>query len=197
MHQQRFSIRPATIHAMTDDKTPNSVATDAEPIADACPWTDLDQAGTNLGVDSFITTQMSRVGNALRRTITLPYAEKFGLTVAEWRMLSVLAEAKRLPFADLVVQSATDKSLVSRALRLLEGRGLVQLEAQPGAPRKGLVCHIMPAGIALYEQAMPIARQRQAAMLLVLTPDERTVMYRVLKKLHRHCLQGDDGSLEG
>ncbi len=182
---------------MTAAKTSPPPATDAECTAPTCPWTALDEAGTGLSVDSFITTQMSRVGNALRRTITLPYAEKFGLTVAEWRMLSVLAEARRLPFAELVAQSATDKSLVSRALRLLEARGLVELQAQPGAPRKGLVCHIMPAGITLYEQAMPIARQRQAAMLLVLTPDERTVMYRVLKKLHRHCLQGDDGSLEG
>jgi DNA-binding MarR family transcriptional regulator len=161
-----------------------------------CPWSDLDEIGSGLSVDSFITTQMSRVGNALRRTITLPYAEKFALSLAEWRMLSVLAEAKRLPFADLVAQSATDKSLVSRALRLLETRGLVQLEAQPGAPRKGLVSQITADGLTLYEQAMPIARQRQAAMLRVLTRAEREVMYHALKKLHRHCLQGDDGTLE-
>jgi len=181
---------------MASNKTPAGPRAGAKNATKTCPWSDLDEAGTGLSVDSFITTQMSRVGNALRRSITLPYAEKFGLTVAEWRMLSVLAEAKRLPFAELVAQSATDKSLVSRALRLLESRGLVQLEAQPGAPRKGLVCHIMSDGLALYEQAMPIARQRQAAMLHVLTREERQVMYRVLKKLHRHCLQGDDGTLE-
>lgn len=161
-----------------------------------CPWTDLDEDGTGLGVESFITTQMSRVGNALRRTITLPYADKFGLTVAEWRMLSVLAEARRLPFIELVALSATDKSLVSRALRLLESRELVRLEAQPGAPRKGLVCHITAAGQALYERAMPVARQRQAAMIRVLTREERRVMFRALKKLYRHCLAGDDGTLE-
>ena len=183
---------------MASNPTPSHRArTNVTGTDPSCPWTDLDEAGTGLTVDSFITTQMSRVGNALRRTITLPYAETFGLTVAEWRMLSVAAEAGSLPFAELVAQSATDKSLVSRALRLLEGRGLVRLEGQPGAPRKGLVCHIMPAGLKLYEQAMPIARQRQAAMLHVLTREERAVMYRVLKKLHRHCLQGDDGTLEG
>lgn len=196
MDQQNFLLPRATIAGMPSKKTPFGSPAHTENAAMNCPWTDLDEVGTGLSVDSFITTQMSRVGNALRRSITLPYAEKFGLTVAEWRMLSVLAEAKRLPFAELVAQSATDKSLVSRALRLLESRRLVQLEAQPGAPRKGLVCHILPDGLALYEQAMPIARQRQAAMLHVLTREEREVMYRALKKLHRHCLQGDDGTLE-
>ena len=126
---------------MASNPTPSHRAhTDVTGTDPACPWTELDEAGTGLTVDSFITTQMSRVGNALRRTITLPYAETFGLTVAEWRMLSVVAEAGSLPFAELVAQSATDKSLVSRALRLLEGRGLVRLEGQPGAPRKGCRC---------------------------------------------------------
>lgn len=155
------------------------------------PWTDIDVDGENLNVESFITTQVSRVGNALRRTITLPYAEKFGLTVSEWRMLSVLAEAKRLSFIQLVTQSATDKSLVSRALRRLESRQLVQLKAEPGAPRKGLVCQISPAGLKLYQEVMPLARKRQAAMLLVLTREEREVMHQALQKLHRHCLQND------
>ena len=157
----------------------------------------MDEAGSTLTIESFVTTQMSRVGNALRRAITVPYADQFGVTVAEWRMLSVLAEARELPFPKLVALSATDKSLVSRALRLLEARDLVEIEAEPGAPRKGLMCRITPAGLTMYKQVMPLARQRQAAMLRVLTREERQVMYRALRKLHSHCLQGDDGTLEG
>lgn len=161
------------------------------PSLTSTPWTDIGADGKNLSVESFITTQVSRVGNALRRTITLPYAEKFGLTVAEWRMLSVLAEAKRLPFSQLVTQSATDKSLVSRALRRLESQQLVQLKAQPGAPRKGMICQISPSGLRLYQEVMPLARNRQAAILQILTSHEREVMYQALQKLHRHCLQSD------
>lgn len=43
---------------------------------------------------------------------------------------------------------------------------------------------------------MPLARKRQAAMLRVRTLEERLTMYHVLKKLHAHCLQEDDGTLE-
>ena len=163
------------------------------PITDAlpderCPWAELDEAGNGLTVDNFLTTLMSQTGNALRRTITLPYAEEFGLTVSEWRLLSLLAHAKRLPFAELVLQSTSDKALVSRTLRLLEGRGLVEIQAEGATPRKRLTCLITPAGEALHDQVMPIARQRQAAMIRLLTPEERRVMYRSLRKLHRYCV---------
>ncbi|MGH6626535.1 MAG: MarR family winged helix-turn-helix transcriptional regulator [Burkholderiaceae bacterium] len=166
-----------------------------EKTADAtavqpCPWADLNEAGDGLTVDNFLTTLMSHVGNALRRTVTLPYAEQHGMTVAEWRMLSVLAQAHTLPFSELVVLSSTDKALVSRTLRLLEERGLVELHSEGNTPRKKLICIISPAGQALHDQVIPIARQRQAAMLRVLSPEERRVMHRSLKKLQQACIAG-------
>ena len=87
----------------------------------------------------------------MRRSITLPYAQEFGLTVPEWRLLSLLAHAKSLPFAELVVQSTSDKALVSRTLRLLEKRGFVELRAEGNTPRKALTCSITPAGDAQTE----------------------------------------------
>lgn len=75
------------------------------------PWSHLNAQGDGLTVDDFITTLMSQVGNALRRTITVPYAEKHDLTVSEWRLLALIAHAGRLAFSDLVIQSTSDKSL--------------------------------------------------------------------------------------
>lgn len=71
----------------------------ASSAAAADPWSDLDEEGTGLTVDAFLTTLMSQVGNALRRTITVPYADGAGLTVSEWRLLSLIAHAGELPFS--------------------------------------------------------------------------------------------------
>jgi len=155
------------------------------------PWTDLDEHGSHLTVDAFITTLMSQVGNALRRTITVPYAEQFGLTVSQWRLLSLLAHAGRLAFSDLVVQSTSDKALVSRTLKLLENRGLVELQAEGSTPRKKVFCAITPAGQALHRDAIPVARARQAAAIRVLPPEERDAMYRALMRLRDHCRQAE------
>lgn len=155
--------------------------------AQTTPWTDLDAAGTGLTVDAFITTMMSQVGNALRRIVTLPYADQFGLSVSEWRVLSLVAHAETLAFSDLVQQSTSDKALVSRTLKLLENRGLVELRAEGNTPRKKVFCSITEAGRALHAEAIPIARQRQATALRVLDSQERDALYRALIKLREYC----------
>lgn len=153
------------------------------------PWTHLNESGDGLTVDHFITTLMSQVGNALRRTVTVPYAEQFGLTVSEWRVLSLIAHAGRLAFSDLVVQSTSDKALVSRTLKLLEARGLVLLQAEGNTPRKKIYCQISPSGAELHAQAIPLARARQAAAIRSLAPQERDALFRALMKLQAHTQQ--------
>lgn len=154
------------------------------------PWTRLDEQGTGLTVDDFLTTMLSQLVNALRRTVTQPYAERFDLTVPEWRLLALLAHAGELAFADLVVQSTSDKALVSRTLRLLEQRGLVRLSNAGNSPRKKLFCNITSAGMALHDQVIPLARRHQAAVLRLLDTGEREALYRALRKLHAQCVMG-------
>lgn len=156
-------------------------------LEDADPWSALGEDGSGLTVDHFLTTVLSQAVLALRRSITLPYAQQFGLTVPEWRLLSLLAHAKRLPFAELVVQSTSDKALVSRTLRLLEKRGLVELRADGNTPRKRLTCLITPAGDVLHEQVIPLARRSQAEAIHVMTPEERVVVFRALKRVHQRA----------
>jgi DNA-binding MarR family transcriptional regulator len=159
----------------------------------SCPWDELDESGSTLTVNDFLTTMVIQAGNALRRTITVAYAEQFGLSVSEWRILSVLAQAGQLPFTELVIQSATDKAQVSRTLRLLESRGLVEIRGTASAAGKKLSCLITPQGEGLYAQVMPIARRRQADLIRRLSPEERGAMYRALRKLRQLCeAPGDD-----
>ena len=149
------------------------------------PWTALEEGGARLAFDDFLTTMMSHATNALRRALTAPYAEQAGVTVSEWRMLVVLAEARQLPFMELVARSGADKAQVSRTLRLLERRGLLSLQAEQQGSRKWQTCHISPHGEELYERVIPLARRRQVAVLRQLDEDDRAVLYRALKALRR------------
>ncbi len=177
----------------TDDSTmtrkPIPATANAHQLPDADPWSHLSEAGDGLTVDHFLTTFMSQVVVALRRSITLPYAEKFGLTVPEWRLLSLLAHAKSLPFAELVLQSTSDKALVSRTVRLLEKRGFVVIDTEGNTPRKRLICSISPQGEALHDKVIPLARRSQAEVIRVMTPEERRVVFHALKRVQQSCLQ--------
>jgi DNA-binding MarR family transcriptional regulator len=183
-----------------DEPLPNPTALPPEAAAaeDAAnPWADLAPDGAGLAVHDFLTTMFSHTSNGLRRAITLPYADRFKLTVSEWRILSVLAHAGSLPFAELVELAAADKAQVSRALRLLGDRGLVEMQTPGPRGRKGLICLMTEAGQALYGEIMPLARRSQAQMILTLSRDERRVLYTVLGKLRRQCAAApDDGSID-
>ena len=158
------------------------------PKNDRTPWTELDESGEGLTVDAFITTLMSQIGNALRRTITVPYAEQFGLTVSEWRLLSLIAHAGRIAFSDLVLQSTSDKALVSRGLKRLEARGLVLLQGEGNTPRKKIYCQVTPEGEALHTEAIPIARAAQATAICAIAPEDRDAVFRGLTALRDYCV---------
>ena len=156
--------------------------------APPCPWDGLTPEGTGLDVHDFLTTLFSHTSNGLRRAITLPYAERFDLSVSEWRLLSVLAHAGSLPFPDLVAESAADKALVSRTLQLLAKRGLVKVLTPP-VGRKGMVVSMTDEGQLLYEKVMPMAQRSQAAMILTLSAHERRTLYEVLRRLRAQCAE--------
>jgi DNA-binding MarR family transcriptional regulator len=161
------------------------------PTAADGPWPELDEAGSGLSVDDFLTTVVSRAANALRRTITTRYADGSGLTISEWRMLSVLAHARHMSFSELVVAAVADKAQVSRAVRLMQDRGLVEVEKTGSNPRWQQVdCRVTPAGMALYRKVLPAARRAQAEMIRKLPSGDRAALYRSLKLLHDLCQDG-------
>lgn len=159
--------------------TPES-APDSDMI---CPWSTLAPDGTGLSVHDFITTRLSALMTSLRRQVTLPYAAEFGLSITEWRVLSLIAHAGTLPFSDLVVQSTSDKALVSRTTRKLEERGLITINPESKASKKKLACSITPAGQAIYDDAIVFARKRQAEILCSLSQTEREALFSTIAKL--------------
>ncbi len=167
------------------EKTPHA---HSPPDSNVSPWDTLGANGDGLSVHNFLTTRMSQAINLLRRTVTLPYAKAAGLTVSEWRILSLVSHVKKIAFAKLVVQSSSDKALVSRTVRLLEGRGFVRTETDGNTPRKRITVFITPQGDALHARVIPIARQRQAEMIRVMALEERRGMYHGLGKLIEQCV---------
>lgn len=162
--------------------SPVAAASEESASSTSCPWADVGEDGANLTVDNFPTTLIVTLANSLRRTVTVPYAEQFNLTVSEWRLLSLLVHYVAVPFGELVALSGSDKALVSRALRMLQERGYVELRQVRG---KAKACYrVTRSGRALHAKVIPVARAHQARVLSALTQTERVALYTALKKLH-------------
>jgi DNA-binding MarR family transcriptional regulator len=135
------------------------------------PWTHVEPDGSNLTVAAFPTTMIVTLGNALRRTVTVPYAEAAGLSVPEWRLLSLMAHYSPVSFSAIVGYSGSDKALVSRTMRLLEERGLIEVRPDAAGSKKKLDCVITRAGRALNKKVIRVAQERQAKVLQALTEE--------------------------
>lgn len=165
--------------------TSPAAADSSESAANAsCPWANIDSDGANLTVDNFPTTLIVTLANALRRTVTARYSDQFSLTVSEWRLLSLLMHYAAVPFGELVALSGSDKALVSRALRLLQERGYVELRQPRGKGKSKPAYRVTRAGRALHDKVIPVARAHQARVLASLTREERVTLYTALQKLH-------------
>lgn len=156
--------------------------------ATSSPWTSLSRAGASLNVEDFLTFRITRLSNALRTNLTKRYLEEFNLSLPEWRLLALIARFAPLRFSEVTSRSSMDKGQVSRTLRVMEKRGLTKLKVIRGnraveALAAPVLVSITAKGKALYRAVLPVARRRQAELLLTLNEKERAALFATLEKL--------------
>jgi DNA-binding MarR family transcriptional regulator len=72
-----------------------------------------------LELERFLPYRLSVLANTMSAAIAGAYAERFQLSIPEWRVLAVLARAPGLSAAQVAERTAMDKVAVSRAVAAL------------------------------------------------------------------------------
>lgn len=154
------------------------------------PWLALKNHGSNLNVEDFLTFKITRLSNALRTNLTKRYLEEFGLSLPEWRLLALVTRYSPLRFSEVTTRSSMDKGQVSRTLRSMTRRGLtkarvVRHRSSPAAEALAapVIVSITPKGRSVYQAILPVARRRQAEILLTLPEADRLALYQIVDKL--------------
>lgn len=146
-----------------------------------------------LSLDGFMPYRLSVVSNLVSERIADAYRAMFGLSVPEWRVIAVLAEADGLSQAAISERTRMDKVSVSRAARALEGRGLV---ARPANRTDGRarVLSLTQAGEALYALVVPRAKAMEAEILAGLDAAEVALLAALLTRIEAQLLDGASGA---
>jgi len=122
------------------------------------------------------------LANRVSAAIAADYAERFDLTIPEWRVMAALGRFPGLSAAEVAALTAMDKVAVSRAVaRLLAARRL--LRATAPADRRRSVLRLSPAGERIYRQIVPMARMHENRLAGALSEAERRELDRLLDKL--------------
>lgn len=138
--------------------------------------------GTELDLQQYFPYRLARLAEQVSLAVAEVYLERFALSRQEWRVLAILGARAEIATKEVGPLTTLDKMQVSRAMKGLEARGIVR-RTHAADDRRELIVALTPAGRALYQKIVPLALEREARLLALLTPDEIKILDRVMRKL--------------
>jgi DNA-binding MarR family transcriptional regulator len=136
------------------------------------------------GLHGLLTYRLLVLSNTLGKGAMRLYATRYGISLAEWRMLAALAIEAPLSVNALAAAIRADKSWVSRTVASVVERGLAVVREVPTDARRTEI-ELTAAGRALYAKILPEALARQRRLMSVLSMAERRAVDSILNKLQQ------------
>lgn len=149
-----------------------------ETAPDAVP----DMASVMLDLDRFLPFQLSVTANAVSELIASAYRSLFGLRVAEWRVLAIIAQSPGLISQAIGRRAELDKITVSRAVAALLARQLIVVAAHP-SDRRSHRLQLSEAGEELYRAVVPAALALESRVVGSLSVEERAQLTALLDRV--------------
>ena len=132
----------------------------------------------------FLPYRLSVLANRVSRELAALYAERFGITIPQWRIVAVLGQQPGVSADFVCGRTAMDRVTVSRAIAGLVGRRLLIRRNAPADRRRSML-RLSAAGQRVYAEIVPLARAYEARLLGRLAPAERADLARALAALER------------
>lgn len=139
---------------------------------------------TELDLQQFLPYRVNRLSDRVSGSLSRIYAERFGISVPEWRVLTWLNQCEVLTAKDICRLAPMDKATVSRAVQRLAKRGLLQREPAPNDQRVQLLT-LTAAAHELLSELLPRAHDWEAQLLTSFSAQEYRDLLNLLGKLER------------
>ena len=140
-------------------------------------------AGGAFDLEKFLPYRLSLLSNTVSQGIAQIYQENHHLSIPEWRVMAVLGRYPGLTASEVCERTVMDKVTVSRAVKILLDRKLVQRLIHTEDRRKRPLQVSNPEGRRLLEEIIPFAWDYQAELLRALEPDEWRLLDGLIAKL--------------
>ena len=156
---------------------------DADPPPDA-------ERRSALAIDMnvFIPSAITNLAQRIASSATAAYLPRWGVGITDWRILALLAAAPWTAPVEIGEATGLDKAAVSRALRGLIDKEFVEMCADETRRRRQPLA-LTRAGLAVHDEIVTLARQREARLLTGFTTQERAQLSDFLARLGREAAQ--------
>lgn len=137
----------------------------------------------------FLPYLLSVASNAVSDSIADRYSERFGLKIAEWRVMAVLGDSGPHTQRQLTELTVMDKVAVNRACKTLHDKGFVTREPNADDGRSHLL-ELTSEGQGIFDEIMPLALTMETQLFDCLNDEEIGQLKDVLRKVAAHASGG-------
>ena len=135
-----------------------------------------------LKLEEFLPYRLNVAAALASQALSRIYAERYGIGVAEWRVLVTLGQYGVMTGKAVGAHSHMHKTKVSRAVALLEKRKLLARRANKADMREAFLS-LTPAGRAIYQDLAPVAAAFAGRFIEAIDPADREPFDRALRAL--------------
>jgi DNA-binding MarR family transcriptional regulator len=136
-----------------------------------------------LDLGDYLPYLVNRVGTIIAEQFGADALARHGLSIAEWRVLAVLASNGGQRQIDLADLTSTEASTLSRLVSRLIRMALVTRTRSASSNRE-VVVKLSAKGQALVARLIPIARDYEAAAISGITASELAALKRCLRRMY-------------
>jgi DNA-binding MarR family transcriptional regulator len=115
--------------------------------------------------------RLNRLATGISDHLAQLYKQRFGLEIAEWRVIATVGPAWTCTAQQIADSTRMHKTRVSRAIAHLVQRGLVERTCNAD-DRREMELRLTKAGRAMYTELVPLALERERALLACLSEEE-------------------------
>jgi DNA-binding MarR family transcriptional regulator len=129
-----------------------------------------------------ISLRIVRLSNLLSKPFFTRYAERFDLSLNEWRVMAMLSERPRIAATDVSVLTGMHPMNVSRSVRRLARMGRITRSTN-SADRRRTCLELTPVGAAIVRKVAPGAVRREQLLEQALGPAGTRAFNRLLDQV--------------
>jgi DNA-binding MarR family transcriptional regulator len=145
-------------------------------------------------LEQFLPYRLSVLTNTVSQGIARSYRERHDIGVTEWRILAVLGRFPGLTASEVTERTAMDKVAISRGVKSLTAKGLLERRTDTGDRRRQRLFITAAKGRRVLDEVIPMARRYEQLLLQPLSAAELATLSALLAKLRSRAESLDSGS---
>jgi DNA-binding MarR family transcriptional regulator len=128
-------------------------------------------------LSGLVTMRMITIFSLLRRREILAHRQQFDLSEVEWHIMTLAGERAPFSLSRLAALTSKDEGQLSRAVKKMAARGLLNRQRKPGGPE--IEIGLSSDGRLVYENMVERAIARDRWLTAGIAPDDLRALWRI------------------